>query len=185
MRRPLQTATAAALSLALLASPAGAALNAYLRITSATQGDITGSVNLPGREDTIECISFEHSVVSPRDAASGLPTGRRQHTPVKFTMPLDKATPQLARAMANNENLTTVEFEFYRPDGAGGETHYYTILLENARVSSLRTWKPNTRDAASVALPDMVEVQFVYQKITWTWQDGGITAQDDWEAPVK
>jgi type VI secretion system secreted protein Hcp len=25
---------------------------------------------------------------------------------------------------------------------------------------------------------------FTYQKITWTWLDGGITAQDDWEAPV-
>ena len=23
-----------------------------------------------------------------------------------------------------------------------------------------------------------------YQKITWTWIDGGVTAEDDWEAPV-
>lgn len=27
-------------------------------------------------------------------------------------------------------------------------------------------------------------VSFVYQKITWTWEDGGITSEDDWETPV-
>jgi type VI secretion system secreted protein Hcp len=27
-------------------------------------------------------------------------------------------------------------------------------------------------------------VSFCYQKIEWTWMDGGITAMDDWEAPV-
>ncbi len=28
------------------------------------------------------------------------------------------------------------------------------------------------------------EVAFTYQKIEWTWMDGGITAMDDWESPV-
>jgi type VI protein secretion system component Hcp len=27
-------------------------------------------------------------------------------------------------------------------------------------------------------------VSFTYQQITETWQDGGITGEDDWEAPV-
>jgi type VI protein secretion system component Hcp len=27
-------------------------------------------------------------------------------------------------------------------------------------------------------------VSFTYQKIIWTYVDGGITAEDDWEAPV-
>jgi len=27
-------------------------------------------------------------------------------------------------------------------------------------------------------------VSFVYQKIIWTWTDGGITAEDDWESPA-
>jgi type VI secretion system secreted protein Hcp len=26
------------------------------------------------------------------------------------------------------------------------------------------------------------EWSFTYQKIEWTWLDGGITASDDWEA---
>ena len=32
------------------------------------------------------------TVKSPRDAASGLPTGKRQHKPVTFTKPLDKGS---------------------------------------------------------------------------------------------
>jgi len=27
-------------------------------------------------------------------------------------------------------------------------------------------------------------ISFTYHKIEWTWNDGGITAEDDWESPV-
>jgi type VI secretion system secreted protein Hcp len=30
----------------------------------------------------------------------------------------------------------------------------------------------------------MEDIQFTYQKIEWTWNDGGITAGDDWESPM-
>ena len=36
----------------------------------------------------------------------------------------------------------------------------------------------------NMKLPHMEEVSFTYQKIEWTFEDGGITAEDDWEAPV-
>lgn len=36
------------------------------------------------------------SINQPRDAASGLPTGKRQHKPVSITKPVDKASPLLA-----------------------------------------------------------------------------------------
>jgi hypothetical protein len=34
-------------------------------------------------------------VVAERDAASGLPTGKRMHKPLVITMEMDKATPTL------------------------------------------------------------------------------------------
>lgn len=34
-------------------------------------------------------------ISQPRDAASGLPTGKRQHKPVTVTKPLDKASPMM------------------------------------------------------------------------------------------
>jgi hypothetical protein len=42
-------------------------------------------------------ISFEQEIVSPRDAASGLPTGKRQHKPFVITKELDKSSPTLAK----------------------------------------------------------------------------------------
>ena len=31
---------------------------------------------------------------------------------------------------------------------------------------------------------EYAEIAFTYQKIEWTWTDGGITAGDDWESRV-
>lgn len=33
-------------------------------------------------------------------------------------------------------------------------------------------------------LAEYEEIAFTYQEITWTWMSGGITANDNWEAPV-
>ena len=43
---------------------------------------------------------------------------------------------------------------------------------------------PNNKDPALTRLETFEEVGFTYEQITWTWNDGGITYQDDWEAPV-
>lgn len=42
-------------------------------------------------------ISFEQEIVSPRDPASGLPTGKRMHKPFVITKELDKSSPMLAK----------------------------------------------------------------------------------------
>lgn len=42
-------------------------------------------------------INFNQEIVSPRDAASGLPTGKRMHKPFVITMELDKSSALLSR----------------------------------------------------------------------------------------
>ena len=44
----------------------------------------------------------------PRDAASGLPTGKRQHKPISITKPVDKATPMLARSSGGKGFPSTI-----------------------------------------------------------------------------
>ncbi len=39
--------------------------------------------------------ALSHSIKSPRDAASGLATGKRQHKPMTITKELDKSSPTL------------------------------------------------------------------------------------------
>lgn len=40
-------------------------------------------------------VALSHSVTSPRDAASGLATGKRQHKPLAITKEWNKSSPQL------------------------------------------------------------------------------------------
>ena len=166
------------------------ALNAYLRLKGAKQGDIKGSVTQKGREGRIAVIAVSHEIVSPRDAASGLPTGKRQHKPLVITKELDKASPLLHAALVSNESLTSVTLDFFAAKiagpagGAGAEVNDYTIALTNASIASIRTVMPNNKLPDLAKLATYEEIAFTYQKITWTWNDGGITASDDWESPV-
>jgi type VI secretion system secreted protein Hcp len=154
----------------------------YMRLTGESQGEIKGDVTAAGYEDSIEILSFNHAVVSPRDAATGLPTGKRQHKPITVTKPLDKASPLLMNILVHNENVVDASFDFLTVGRTGATEHYYTIELVNAAISSIRTVLVEDPDTG--ALMTYEQVSFVYQKIIWTFEDGGITAEDDWETPV-
>jgi type VI secretion system secreted protein Hcp len=164
------------------------ALNAYLKLKGQKQGQIKGSVTQKGREDTILVMEVDHSILSPRDSASGQATGKRAHQPIRITKEVDKASVPLYSALVTNENLPEWELKFWRPKitargGSGVEVQYFTIKLTNARVVSIHLVKPNTQDPNLRPFTDYEEIEFTYQKIEWTWTDGGITAMDDWESP--
>jgi type VI secretion system secreted protein Hcp len=159
-------------------SEADAALNAYLKMKGEKSGDIKGSVTQKGREGSIQLISVSHEIVSPRDAASGLPTGKIQHKPLVIRKQIDKSSPLIASALTNNERIKTWEMSVYQPNAKGAETVAYTIKLTNASIASIRL----VTDADGNM---QEEIAFTYQKIEWTWADGGITAMDDWETPSK
>ncbi len=165
------------------------ALNAYLYIKGQKQGQIKGSVTQKGREDSIAVIAVSHSLVSPRDPASGLPTGHRQHRPLVITKELDKSTPCLYNALVTNENLTDVTLRFWTPQlkattGVGSEVQHFTIKLTNANIASIDFRMLNDKNPDLAKYAEYEEIAFTYQKIEWTWNDGGITAGDDWEARV-
>lgn len=182
------------------------ALNAYLTLKGQKSGQIKGSVTQKGREDSIMVIDMDHSIVSPRDPQSGLPTGQRMHKPFVFTKELDKSTPILFNVLCTNENLTEAIIKFYEPapkgvPGTTSDVHLFTVKLTNVSISSIQMGK-NTglinhpfenvvishlrtgivANATAGNAPLLEEVSLTYRKIEWTWVDGGITAQDDWEA---
>jgi len=158
------------------------ALNAYLKLKGQKQGDIKGSVTQKGREGKIMVIASNHSIVSPRDAASGLPTGKRMHKPFVITKEVDKSTPLLYNALVNNENITEWELQFWQPSATGVEVQYYTVKLTNANIASIEFHMPNNKDPQLMKFAEYEEVAFTYQKIEWIWVNGGITAMDSWEA---
>ncbi|MEO7332113.1 MAG: type VI secretion system tube protein TssD [Minicystis sp.] len=165
------------------------ALNAYLRLEGQKQGNIEGSVTQKGREKTIMVIAVSHEIVSPRDPASGLPTGKRMHKPFVITKELDKSSPKLYQLLIGNENIPKWSLEFWTPQikaasGTGVEVQHYTVKLVNANVASINFRMLNNKNPDLMRYNEFEEISFTYQKITWTWKDGGIEAEDDWETPV-
>jgi type VI secretion system secreted protein Hcp len=156
----------------------------HMTLKGQTTGEIKGGCTQKGREGSILIFAFDHDIMSPRDIASGLPTGKRQHKPVTITKEIDKSSPLLYTVLCTNENLTEVVFKFWKPSAAGKEVQYYTIKLTNANIAARKTFFPNMLVAENTRLPHLEEVAFTYQKIEWTFEDGGISFQDDWEAPV-
>lgn len=157
------------------------ALSGYLSLSGTRTGEINGSVTQKGREGTIEVISISHDIVSPRDPASGRPTGKRMHKPLTITKPVDRASPFLYSVLTNNENLTGVMIRLFRPSPSGVEKHAFTIHLLNATISSIQLRMMNNRTPRFMKMPEVEDVSFAYQRIEWTWVDGNITADDDWE----
>jgi type VI secretion system secreted protein Hcp len=160
------------------------ALNAYLVLKGQKQGAINGSVTQKGRENSIMIIAASHSVMSPRDAASGLATGKRMHKPFVTTQELDKSVPLLFNVLVNNENITEWTLKFWEPSSTGAEKQYFTIKLTNATIASIDFRMANNKHPDLMKFKEYLEVSYTYQKIEWTWTEGGITAMDDWESPV-
>jgi type VI secretion system secreted protein Hcp len=160
------------------------ALNAYLTLKGQKQGEIKGSVTQKGREGKIMVIAVSHDVLSPRDHASGLPTGKRMHKPFVITKELDKASPLLYNALVNNENIPEWELHFWQPSATGAEKQHYCIKLTNANIASINFRMANNKHPDLMKFAEYEEIAFTYQKIEWNWVDGGIMAMDDWEAPV-
>ena len=159
----------------------------YAAITGQKQGVIKGGVIQKGREGQIACNYFQHKVKSPRDLSSGMATGQRQYDTVVIRKEIDKSTPLITNALINNENLTSAVFNFWRPSSSTGtEVNYFRVALTNASLVSQNWYSPDSLQGGATGAGDlpMEEIHFVFQRIEWTWVDGGITAMDDWESPT-
>jgi type VI secretion system secreted protein Hcp len=143
---------------------------------------IKGDNTIAARADSSEIVEVHHTIRKPTDVHSGRASGARIHGPLRILKRLDKATPLLFKALALNQGLPKLELRWYRPDPAGtGEiVHYYTITIENATVSQVEAWLPNTQDQHQAHYSSMEWVEFNYQTITETWLDGGIEHTDAW-----
>lgn len=126
-------------------------LNAYLKLKGQKQGEIKGSVIQKGREGRIMVIAADHELLSPTDPASGLPSGKRVHKPFVITKEVDRSSPLLYSAFANNENITEWELQFWRAAPTGVEQQHYTVKLTNARIAGINFHMPNNKN------PDLVK----------------------------
>jgi len=92
-------------------------------------------------------------VSGPREAGSGMATGKRMHKPFVITKELDKSTPLLQRLAASGAPIPEVDVELSQ--GGAGMRRY---VLKNVMISSIQR-------ASSGGDRPMESISFTYQKI--------------------
>ncbi len=136
-----------------------------------------------GRANSIECTFYQQSVLTAREAGSGMATGRRQYEPLLIRKRIDKSSPLIAKALAENQKIDAA-FKFFRPNPTGDGTteQFYTVEIKEGRIASMKQFVPDTIVPASSTEPPLEEVTFVFHTIKWTYTNGGVTHEDTWSA---
>jgi type VI secretion system secreted protein Hcp len=130
----------------------------------------TALVKGPGGDLSFSVLAVSHAIVSPRDSASGLPSGKRQHKPFTITKVIDKASPSLMEALIKGE---PVQVELTTHVRAGGRFEpFMTVRLENAFVASINPQGADDRPTEEVA--------FYYNRIAFQYLMTGTTVEDSW-----
>jgi len=154
----------------------------YLSVKASKQGDLKGEGSKA--QNKIRILGFNYGVQSPRDPASGLPTGRRFHHPITIYKEWGVISPQLFEAMATNENLPAVVIEEVRINSKGQEAIYMEIRLTNANISAIEIDPEQSIMPPLWTNREIERVSFSFQKIEIENKASKAIAQDDWEANV-
>jgi type VI secretion system secreted protein Hcp len=161
-------------------------ISAYLKLEASKAGKVKGPVQDRDekKNGSIALIAVDHGIASPRDPASGMVAGKRQHRPITLTKETDVTSPLFYEFIADNETLPTVEIYFYGVASQSGpsvarETMLYKISLKNAFVSRVEfgghtdaTAQQNDR------FPLTETISLVYDSIQWEWTSPNVTRND-------
>ncbi len=175
MTRPFVTSRSRALVLALLAAVLAFAAWQFAQARTATPtaeaaAGVTINMQVTGQKTgvfkaddnsrqigVIAVTGYQSELVVPRDAATGMASGRRQWKPIVVTHVVGGSSPEFLNSAATNEILTKVVINFYRTDRFGREVNYFRVTLTNAALSDVREYSAGT---------DVLEDDsFVFQKI--------------------
>ena len=155
-----------------------------LTLVGREQGQIEGSCDIEGREDTILVQAFKHTVDLPSNE-HGVPSGRRIHRPLMITKEVDKSTPKLYQALCTGELMSEATLRWYRMDGAGDEVQFFTVMLQNALIVKLESWVPDMFDKNYASYGNMEHLWFTYEVIRWTWEEDGIEYEERWDSATN
>lgn len=107
----------------------------------------------------IQVNAFRHEIIRTTGANS---VNHKGYTIVKS---LDKVTPLLAKALAQNQ-MANATIRFFRLDSNSGDVeNYLTYTLTNCQIIRVQPWMPNILDPAAANQPPMEEVTIAYQTI--------------------
>ena len=155
----------------------------------------TKGVNANTKGGLIHGMSYGNTAITPRtlvvslqrvkaqyDQNAGQLIGKRQHSPLVIIKQKDIASPLLMNAHWSQEVLATVVINLVgRTSSGSGEVVVARITLTNAQISKINRYTLRLGSSGNMHNTDeLEEVQFVFQKISFTNVAGSTSASDDW-----
>lgn len=171
----------------LLPTVSQAAVNAYMMLScngSSIAGEPTmQSVGGVDVSDMIEVYAFGLNVSVAADA-DGRTTSRRSYKPVRILKRIDKASPLIVQALAQNLSCEA-EIKFFRTDPDQGQLeHFYTVALSGARIAAIMPVLSSTLDPATAAAPITEAVSLAFNIIRFTHETSSSEFEDDWRQNI-
>jgi len=143
-----------------------------LLLLKGRSGDVKGE-GPKGYESAIECFAYEQAAgapVQPGSAAGGPASGKLQYQPITIRKRIDRTTPQIARLLAEGDQVEAT-FRFFRKAPNGMMANFYTVEIKGGRVVARKDVVASTVDAATAKVPEYEEVSFSFTTIKWRWEE--------------
>ena len=117
---------------------------AYMWFKDDAGNAVEGSVDVAGREKSVEVLAFDHEVRIPTDPDSGKLTGTRKHEAIKIVKSFDASSPYLYKAVCEGQTFSEVEIKWYRRIPT--ETEYFNHRLHGVKICSVKPVMHNVKD---------------------------------------
>ncbi|WP_350304466.1 Hcp family type VI secretion system effector [Photorhabdus viridis] len=131
--------------------------------------DSIGNKGQLGHIDQILVYSLSHSLTREQNV---------NHHPITFKKPIDKSSPLLGVAIADNEILDAF-FDVCRTNHSGIQELYYTIKVIGATITDLAVYHPHSITHAGSQPQETISLR--YKSITWTHHIAGTSAYSIWD----
>jgi type VI secretion system Hcp family effector len=125
--------------------------------------------------DGIELVDYSQPATAPF-TDTGV-SGKRSYKPISFRKRIDRASPLIAQALAEN-HLVDADFHFFREDDSGVVSEYFRVAVTRGAVVSFREVLYDALDPAHATRPPLEEVGLLFQRIAWTDVVNGVSFED-------
>ena len=152
----------------------------YMRMTGNIQGLISagcstqqsiGNKCQTAHMDEIMVLSYTHNMLNIGNIDK--PT----HSPIIITKNIDKASPLLAQALSNREEINCT-VSFYRVSSFGMQEKFYSVSINGGVIADLTLEMPHAILQSDAETQEHISIR--YRDITWTHHAAGTSGYSTW-----
>ena len=139
-----------------------------------------------GYTDKSEILGYMLELKSPRDAANGQTSGKRQYQPVILWKNSGASSPQFFKTLVTNEIIKKITLQYYKPDEVYKQNELaYTIEFDNVSIAGFRHVRrtPENPEFRAISSGLYDEIRIVFERMTLTDNKAKTTCADFWKSP--